>query len=894
MAESTRFHTIEEQMRKQEAKLQELAESLQASKSEHQQVKKDLKTELEENNRRMENLLSGMEQNFHQTLEQKFSELLLKMTPGKEKVTEGGSRMIDQVPLLPTPPAHQRLSMDCEAHRTFRKDWGKFQLPNPPKIDLYMFTGENPRDWLRKCNKYFLNYQVPDEHKVDVIEMYLEGKADRWFQGVKMERPKLNWEEFGELLCCRFNDRTCKDVVEEFNKLQQIGNVEDYQEKFEELKALMMMKNRNLDEKYFISSFISGLKEEIKPMIKMLKPLTLTDAFELAQWQEYSLKLQHKSSKENVKPLGENRLGLTRGTTTTQGANSYKVPFYNSHKSAKLGNWQEGTKDTRRLSAQEMQFRRTNGLCFKCRDKYGVGHQCKDEQTGNPGQTMELSLNALSEALKRKTITLTGVLNGEEVSIVVDTGSSDSFINSELVIGMDLKYQWVDQPFSVIMGNGDCVTSNAVCPGVQWSINQHHFRFNLKAMELGGWDIILGVDWMTHFSPITFDFQQLRISLHHEGGEIHLHGQADNCDLDLIRGKDLRTFIQYKRQMCLAMNIQQNEGSRLDTTPLEVHQLLQEFEDVFQAPQSLPPSRSIDHEITLKPDAQPFKLKPYRYPHCHKEEIERQVTEMLQKGIVKHSNSPFASPVLLVKKKEGTWRFCVDYRKLNELTVKDRFPIPNVDELLDELAGSVFKTKLDLTAGYHQIRVKPQDSFETAFQTHCGHFEFLVMPFGLTNALATFQSLMNQIFQPYLRKFVLVFFDDILVYSSTFEDHIQHLRLVLSLLRDNQLFVKKSKCAFAQRRVDYLGHTITDKGVSMDDSKVSSILHWAVPQNVKELRGFLGLIGYYRRFVKHYGQVCKPLTELLRKDNFRWNEKAQAAFEHLKELMCSAPVLSGL
>nr|XP_027124372.1 uncharacterized protein LOC113741087 [Coffea arabica] len=312
-------------------------------------------------------------------------------------------------------------------------------------------------------------------------------------------------------------------------------------------------------------------------------------------------------------------------------------------------------------------------------------------------------------------------------------------------------------------------------------------------MELGGWDIILGVDWMTHFSPITFNFYQLRISLHHEEDEIQLHGRAEDCDLDLIRRKDLRRFIKYKKQMCMAMSSAQNKGREADPIPSEVAELLQHYEDVFQTPSDLPPSRNVDHEIPLKLGTQPFKLKPYRYP-------------------------------IAIRRKLRS--------KLLRCCRKDRFSIPNVDELLDELTGAVLKTKLDLTTGYHHIRVKPQDTFKTAFQTHCGHFEFLVMPFGLTNAPVTFQSLMNQIFQPYLRKFVLVFFYDILVYSPIVEAHVHHLRIVFDILRR-----------------------------------------------------------YYRRFIKHYGLVCKPLTELLRKDSFKWNMQAQNSFDQLKKLICSAPVL---
>lgn len=234
----------------------------------------------------------------------------------------------------------------------------------------------------------------------------------------------------------------------------------------------------------------------------------------------------------------------------------------------------------------------------------------------------------------------------------------------------------------------------------------------------------------------------------------------------------------------------------------------------------------------------------------------------------------------------------MDYRRLNEVTVKNKFPLPIVDELLDELAGTAYFSKLDLRAGYHQIRMPEDDEHKTTFKTHHGHFQFRVMPFGLTNAPATFQCLMNAIFAKYTRKFVIIFLDDILVFSATLEEHIEHLRLVLDLLRKHKLYAKMSKCSFAQDHINYLGHVISKHGVATYTEKTNAMAQWPTPTNATELRGFLGLTGYYRKFVPHYGIIAKPLKQQLTKKGFEWPESARHAFDALKQAMVTTPVLA--
>lgn len=293
--------------------------------------------------------------------------------------------------------------------------------------------------------------------------------------------------------------------------------------------------------------------------------------------------------------------------------------------------------------------------------------------------------------------------------------------------------------------------------------------------------MVLGIQWLATLGPVKWDVKNLCMDFTLNGRRHVLRGgkkevlQVVGPELQVVGpGKMQKLFLKQPQGLVAQVFALQVE-EQSEPTSLEVHQLLAKYDGVFQEPKELPPSRAHDHHIPLKLGVEPPNSRPYRYPYFQKTEIEKQVREMLTSGVIQASVSPYSSPVLLVKKKDGTWRMCVDYKALNTITVKDKFPIPAIDELLDELCGARYFSKLELRAGYHQIRVFPPDIPKTAFRTHEGHYEFLVMPFGLTNAPSTFQSLMNEVFKAYLRDFILVFFDDILVYSRTFGDHLRHL-----------------------------------------------------------------------------------------------------------------------
>ncbi|WVZ52559.1 LOW QUALITY PROTEIN: hypothetical protein U9M48_003607 [Paspalum notatum var. saurae] len=332
----------------------------------------------------------------------------------------------------------------------------------------------------------------------------------------------------------------------------------------------------------------------------------------------------------------------------------------------------------------------------------------------------------------------------------------------------------------------------------------------------------------------------------------------------------------------------------IDATALENIRVVSEFPDVF--PDSLPgmpPERDIEFSIELVPGIAPIYKKAYRISGVELLEVKKQIDELLEKGFIRKSTSPWASPVLLTEKKDGTLRMCVDYRGLNAVTVKNKYPLPRIEDLFDQLKGACVFSKIDLRSFYHQLRIRPSDTPKTAFISRYGLYEYTVMSFGLTNAPAFFMYMMNSVFMEYLDKFVVIFIDDILIYSKMEEEHEEHLRLVLQKLREHKLYAKFSKCDFWIEEVKFLGHVISNGGIAVDQSKVSEVQNWKIPEDVKGIRSFLGLAGYYRRFIEGFSKIAKPMTALLEKNiKFQWTSACQKAFEELKKRLTTAPVLT--
>jgi hypothetical protein len=378
---------------------------------------------------------------------------------------------------------------------------------------------------------------------------------------------------------------------------------------------------------------------------------------------------------------------------------------------------------------------------------------------------------------------------------------------------------------------------------------------------------------------------------------------APPTTISLVTAKQCSKLISQTRKFVFLMIHPQGKRktvamtSRQGPTTRKQHmdKVMEEYEDIFTSPTGVPLHCQVKHPIDLTPGA-PLPNGPiYRHSVLENDEIKRQIQELLQKGHIRPSSSPCGSPIVLVQKKDGTWRLCIDYRALNKIIVQNRYPIPWIDDLLDQLKGEKYFSKIDLKSGYHQVPIEPSDVWKTAFKSKEGLFEWLVMPFGLTNAPATFMRLMDDILRPFTNSFVVVYLDDILIFSQTWEEHLHHIRQVLQTLRQHKLCANLEKCTFGITQVQYLGYIIDERGVHVDPAKIQVIRDWPAPTTLTELHSFLGLANFYRRFVLGFSHITWPLSQVTKggaKEKFFWSESQQKAFGELKHRLCSAPVLT--
>ncbi|GJY09867.1 putative reverse transcriptase domain-containing protein [Tanacetum coccineum] len=456
-------------------------------------------------------------------------------------------------------------------------------------------------------------------------------------------------------------------------------------------------------------------------------------------------------------------------------------------------------------------------------------------------------------------VTGTFLLNNRYTSILFDTGADRSFISFVFSSLIDIAQTPLEISYDVELADRKIVGVDTIMRGYTLNFLNHPFNIDLMPVELGSFDVIIGMDWLRRcHAVIVCDEKLVRVPYGNE--TLIFRGNESNngreSRLAIISCSKAQEYMAKGCQIFLAHISTKKEGDKSKGKQLNDVPIVRDFPEVFPEDlPGLPLARPEEFQIDLIPGAVPVAQPPYRLAPSEMKELSEQLQELSNKGFIRPSSSPWGAPVLFIKNKDGSFKMCIDYRELNKLTVKNHYPIPRIDDLFDQLHGSSIYSKIDLRSGYHQPRVREQDIPKTAFQTRYGHYEFQVMSFGLTNAPAVFMDLMNRVCKPYLDKIIIVFIDDILIYSKDKKEHEEHLKAILELLKKEKLYAKFLKCEFWILKVQFLGHVIDNRG----------------------------LTGYYRRFIEGFSKIAKSMMKLTQKGiKFDWGEKEENAFQLIK------------
>ncbi|GKC11348.1 putative reverse transcriptase domain-containing protein [Tanacetum coccineum] len=728
--------------------------------------------------------------------------------------------------------------------------------------------------WFEKTKSVFEISECAEGKKVKFVAGTVEGPALTWWKTkvATMDLEIVNqmpWTEMKQLMTAEF----CP--IEEVQRMEhELWNLKvmeydvvAYTQRFNELA---LMYPRMVEPKRVkVDAYIQGLTDNIKGEVTSFKPDDRNEAVRIAH------KLMEQKSQARDARILE---GKKRKWKNLQGGNSSgKGNQRDNSRHALQSSQNQGNARAMvtaptdgKLPLCERCFTHHVGQCMiKCHKCGKVGHKvryCKEKSVAISANAQPVwtcydcseqgnTRNRCPKRIKQEEVgevrgrpyaikdvepqgpnVVTGMflLNNQYASVLFDLGSDKSFVNTRFSSLLDIKPIKIEDSYEVELADGRIASTNTVLKGCTLSLVNHVFEIDLcrlSLVRLTSSSVWIGLSSTMSLSSVA---RKLPIST---SSEVVI------CFWHTLRRR-----------------------RRIEDVPV-----IRNFPEVFpEELPGLPPPRQVEFRIDLVPGAAPVARAPYRLAPSEMKELSVQLQELLEKGFIHPSSSPWGAPVLFVKKKDGSFRMCIDYRELNKLTVKNHYPLLRIHDLFDQLQGSSMYSKIDLRSGYHQLRIKEEDILITAFRTRYGHFEFQVMPFGLTNAPAVFMDLMNRVCKPYLDKFVIVFIDDILVYSKDEEEHGKHLKIVLELLKKERF------------------------GVHVDPAKIEAIKNWVAPTTPTEVRQILRLVGYYRKFIEGFSLISKPLTKLTQKNKkYEWGkEEEEEAFQTLKQKLCSAPILA--
>ncbi|XP_048493229.1 uncharacterized protein LOC125493759 [Beta vulgaris subsp. vulgaris] len=772
-------------------------------------------------------------------------------------------------------------------------------------------------NWLREFDKLFDAIGCPANLKISNAAYYLREEADLWWiqkEDELLSNPAFGWTEFKEALRVKFYPAYLrKQKCMEFTNLR-MGNlsVAEYYAKFlelmrfapevvptEALKAQRFKQGLTLSLQGKLGGANFGTLDEVygrAAHIYEIKGRELGNSgdknrsFGPFQGGDNKPRLigNFNDRRDNTGDFGKGngfQPNNARGNGNQKGGDNKTWNFFckrcdGNHPGKDCEGNLVSCRCCHKLGHREFE-------CYKKKDDISAG---KVKEPSNPTKTLSTSgltpkfgsscsvnnnpkgrvfvMNSREAEASKDVVIGTFLICSHSVTVLFDSGASHSFISSKVVESLKL-----ESPESVSLDvsipSGEVRKGSKVFKGVPLTILGIEFSSDLIEFDLKDLDVILGMDWLGKYKA-QIDCSAQKVTLYGPTEvRVTYRREGKSSGIRIVSALQLQKCLKKgdPLYMCSVRELRDERDEGNTCIPV-----VEEFPDVFpEEIPGMPPVRDIKFTIDLVSGTEPISKVPYRMAPAEMKELKTQLDELLEKGYIRPSSSPWGAPVLFVKKKYGTLRLCIDYRALNNMTIKNKYPLPRIDDLFDQLKGAEVFSKIDLRSGYHQLRIADQDIPKSAFRTRYGHYEFTVMPFGLTNAPAVFMDFMHRIFKPYLDKFVVVSIDDILIYSRNKEDHEDHLRKVLTLLREHRLYAKLSKCEFWLEKVSFLGHVITKEGVSVDPTNIKAVSEWSTPNGVTEVRSFLGLAGYYRRFVKDFSRISRPMTNLMKKEcKFTW------------------------